>query len=141
MTRKLIGFKGRDGSSHLFSGGTDSCGNPFYDGTTQAYGIVGRDANSDFSDFITSCGDMPIYATPDIKVLQEARDLLAYKKTLKPKWIKYDITKDVPPPDDTLVYIKTTNNNSGEDVWRASEVVWTDCGNNVIAYKIEEESK
>ncbi|MBL4795773.1 MAG: hypothetical protein JKY50_00005 [Oleispira sp.] len=33
----------------------------------------------------------PIYATPDIKVLQEARDLLAYKKTLKPKdYSSYD---------------------------------------------------
>lgn len=39
----------------------------------------------------------PIYTnTPNIKVLQEARDLLAYKKTLKPKtgvWIKCEVGK------------------------------------------------
>ncbi|MBL4795826.1 MAG: hypothetical protein JKY50_00270 [Oleispira sp.] len=82
-----------------------------------------------------------IYATPDIKVLQEARDLLAYKKTLKPKWIKCDSVKpDL--PEGTKIFIRTKSGNSHKRANLVDDWGWVGgCSSSITHYKIEEESK
>ncbi|MBL4795818.1 MAG: hypothetical protein JKY50_00230 [Oleispira sp.] len=92
MSRKIIGFiEGGTGDSYrktgeryIFCGGgkvKDKTGKIVPSGWGSTTGLT--------PDRIIKMGDTPIYATPDIKVLQEARDLLAYKKSIKPKYLIY----------------------------------------------------
>ncbi|MBL4795824.1 MAG: hypothetical protein JKY50_00260 [Oleispira sp.] len=132
MSRKIIGFIEGKGSDDLTKGkeypltfGDNGQVYKDNEGNIRPYGGATAKLESDMVVF----NDIPIYSyTPDIKVLQEARDLLAYKETLKPKdYSSYDVRCFTCKHSDTPIGTRPCRNCSrinwgeGESNWRPKD--------------------